>query len=287
MDKKKEDIRKENETGIRPGKVPEPPVTPRQTAFLAAHRKNRRVVTFLRVFLLILFLAVWELCSDFDVIDAFFFSSPSRVVINFLTLLKEKSLLTHIGITLYETLLSFLLVFLISMICATILWYSTRLSEILEPYLVVLNSLPKSALAPLLIVWLGTGMNTIIVAGMSVALFGAIISLYTGFRQVDEEKIRLIHTLGGSRRDSLFKVVLPGSIPIILSTMKVNIGLALVGVIIGEFLAARRGLGYLIIYGSQVFQLDMVITSILILCIIAMGLYQVIQGVEKFYRKRL
>ena len=173
------------------------------------------------------------------------------------------------------------------MICATILWYSTRLSEILEPYLVVLNSLPKSALAPLLIVWLGTGMNTIIVAGISVALFGAIISLYTGFRQVDEEKIRLIHTLGGSRRDSLFKVVLPGSIPIILSTMKVNIGLALVGVIIGEFLAARRGLGYLIIYGSQVFQLDMVITSILILCIIAMGLYQVIQGVEKFYRKRL
>ncbi len=287
MDKKKEDILKENETEIRPEKVPGPPVTPRQTAFLAAHRKNRRVVTFLRVFLLILFLAVWELCSDFDVIDAFFFSSPRRVVLEFITLLKEKTLLTHIGITLYETLLSFLLVFLISMICATILWYSTRLSEILEPYLVVLNSLPKSALAPLLIVWLGTGMNTIIVAGISVALFGAIISLYTGFRQVDEEKIRLIYTLGGSRRDSLFKVVLPGSIPIILSTMKVNIGLALVGVIIGEFLAARRGLGYLIIYGSQVFQLDMVITSILILCVIAMGLYQVIQGVEKFYRKWL
>ena len=253
MDKKKEAILRENEIGVRPEEVSVPSVTPLQTAFLTAHRKSRRIVTFLRVFLLILFLAVWELCSDFDVIDAFFFSSPSRVALEFLTLLREKNLLTHIGITLYETLLSFLLVFLISMICATILWYSTRLSEILEPYLVVLNSLPKSALAPLLIVWLGTGMNTIIVAGISVALFGAIISLYTGFRQVDEEKIRLIQTLGGSRRDSLFKVVLPGSIPIILSTMKVNIGLALVGVIIGEFLAARRGLGYLIIYGSQVF----------------------------------
>ena len=177
MDKKKEDILKENETEVRPGKVPGTPgkmpqaaaiATPRQTAFLAAHRKNRRVVAFLRVFLLVLFLSVWELCSDFDVIDAFFFSSPSRVALEFLSLLKEKSLLTHIGITLYETLLSFLLVFLISMICATILWYSTRLSEILEPYLVVLNSLPKSALAPLLIVWLGTGMNTIIVAGISV-----------------------------------------------------------------------------------------------------------------------
>ena len=262
-------------------------VTARQTAFLNAHKKRRRMITFMRVSLLILFLAVWELCSDLDVIDAFFFSSPRRVVVNFVTLLEENSLLTHIGVTLYETLLSFLLVFLISMICATVLWYSSRLSEILEPYLVVLNSLPKSALAPLLIVWLGTGMNTIIVAGMSVALFGAIISLYTGFRQVDEEKIRLIYTLGGSRRDALFRVVLPGSIPTILSTMKVNIGLALVGVIIGEFLAARRGLGYLIIYGSQVFKLDMVITSILILCVIAMGLYQVIQGIEKFYRKRL
>ena len=262
-------------------------VTARQTAFLNAHKKRRRMITFMRVFLLILFLAVWELCSDLDVIDAFFFSSPRRVVVNFVTLLEENSLLTHIGVTLYETLLSFLLVFLISMICATVLWYSSRLSEILEPYLVVLNSLPKSALAPLLIVWLGTGMNTIIVAGMSVALFGAIFSLYTGFRQVDEEKIRLIYTLGGSRRDALFRVVLPGSIPTILSTMKVNIGLALVGVIIGEFLAARRGLGYLIIYGSQVFKLDMVITSILILCVIAMGLYQVIQGIEKFYRKRL
>ncbi|HJC23064.1 MAG TPA: ABC transporter permease [Candidatus Eisenbergiella merdavium] len=262
-------------------------VTARQTAFLNAHKKRRRMITFMRVFLLILFLAVWELCSDLDVIDAFFFSSPRRVVVNFVTLLEENSLLTHIGVTLYETLLSFLLVFLISMICATVLWYSSRLSEILEPYLVVLNSLPKSALAPLLIVWLGTGMNTIIVAGMSVALFGAIISLYTGFRQVDEEKIRLIYTLGGSRRDALFRVVLPGSIPTILSTMKVNIGLALVGVIIGEFLAARRGLGYLIIYGSQVFKLDMVITSILILCVIAMGLYQVIQGIEKFYKKRL
>ena len=167
------------------------------------------------------------------------------------------------------------------------LWYSKKLTEILEPYLVVLNSLPKSALAPLLIVWLGTGMNTIIVAGISVAIFGAIINLYTGFRQVDEEKIKLIYTLGGNRRTTLFKVVLPGSVPIILSTMKVNIGLALVGVIIGEFLAARRGLGYLIIYGSQVFQLNMVITSIIILCVIAMALYQIIQWLEHWCKKRI
>jgi NitT/TauT family transport system permease protein len=147
--------------------------------------------------------------------------------------------------------------------------------------------LPKSALAPLFIVWLGTGLKTIVVAGISVAIFGSIISLYTGFKQVDEEKIKLIRTLGGDKKDAFLKVILPASIPVILSNMKVNIGLALVGVIIGEFLAARRGLGYLIIYGSQVFQLNMVITSIIILCFIAVGFYQVIQFLEHLYKKRM
>ncbi len=172
------------------------------------------------------------------------------------------------------------------MLTATLLWYSRTLSEILEPYLVILNSLPKSALAPLLIVWLGTGTGTIIVAGISVAIFGSVINLYTGFRHTDPEKLKLIYTLGGNRFDAFHKVVLPSSIPVILSNMKVNIGLALVGVIIGEFLAARKGLGYLIIYGTQVFKLNMVITSIIILCIIAMGLYQCIQWLEHLYKKK-
>ena len=135
--------------------------------------------------------------------------------------------------------------------------------------------------------WLGTGSTTIVVAGISVALFGSIISFYTGFQQVDIEKITLIYTLGGHKGDAFRKVILPGSIPIMLSTTKVNIGLALVGVIIGEFLAARRGLGYLIIYGSQVFQLNLVITSILILCVIAMGFYKGIQCIEHHIKKQL
>ena len=136
---------------------------------------------------------------------------------------------------------------------AVALWFSPKLSEILDPYLVVLNSLPKSALAPLLIVWLGANTTTIIVAGMSVAIFGSILNLYTSFTTVDPEKIKLIYTLHGSKFHALTKVVVPSSIPAIISTMKVNIGLCLVGVIIGEFLAARDGLGYLIIYASQTF----------------------------------
>ena len=252
----------------------------RQEEFIRKHRRHHHEIASWRTIIFVLFLVLWEVSANLKWIDSFFFSSPSRVARCFVDQIRNNSMLAHIGVTLLETLLSFLLVILFSLLVSTLLWHSRKLSEILEPYLVVLNSLPKSALAPLFIVWLGTGTRTIIVAGMSVAGFGSIISFYTGFQQVDPEKITLIHTLGGSRRDAFCKVVLPGSVPILLSTAKVNIGLALVGVIIGEFLAARRGLGYLIIYGSQVFQLDMVITSIIVLCVIALVFYKSIQIIE-------
>lgn len=258
-----------------------------QEQYVRSHLHHHRMIRIARFLILIAFLTLWELSTRLGYVDSFFFSSPSHVALCFVGMVKDLSFFTHTGITLLETIVSFLLVLILGMLSATLLWYSDKCSEVLEPYLVVLNSLPKSALAPLFIVWLGTGINTIIVAGISVAIFGSIINLYTGFMQVDEEKTKLIYTLGGNRRDAFFKVILPGSIPTILSNMKVNIGLALVGVIIGEFLAARRGLGYLIIYGSQVFQLHLVITSILILCVIAMGLYQMIQMLERVYKKRV
>ncbi|MCL2719108.1 MAG: ABC transporter permease [Lachnospiraceae bacterium] len=256
-----------------------------QELFLRRHRIRHRSITACRFLILFVFLFIWELSAQMKWIDSFFFSSPSLVLKCFLDMLYDLSFFTHTGVTLLETLISFVILFFICMAVATLLWVSPLLSEIMEPYLVILNSLPKSALAPLFIVWLGTGLKTIVVAGISVALFGSIISLYTGFMQVDAEKLKLIRTLGGNKKDAFIKVVLPASIPVILSNMKVNIGLALVGVIIGEFLAARRGLGYLIIYGSQVFQLNMVITSIIILCFIAVGLYQIIQFLEHMYKK--
>lgn len=252
-----------------------------QEIYIKSYQKHHKQITSYRFVILVLFLIFWEICADKGFIDSFFFSSPSRVLILFGKMCMDFSILYHIGITLLETVISFLLVFLVSLLAATLLWYSPKLSEVLEPYLIVLNSLPKSALAPLFIVWLGTGITTIIVAGISVALFGSIISFYSSFKQCDREKITLIYTLGGSNRDAFRKVVLPSSIPVLLSTTKVNIGLALVGVIIGEFLAARCGLGYLIIYGSQVFQLNLVIMSIFLLCIIAMVFYKMVQLAER------
>ena len=238
-------------------------MTTEHLRFLKKIRRRRRMVVFLRILILFLFLLQWEICADTGVVDSFIFSSPSRIVTCFLKMTEDGSVFHHIGITLYETLVSFLLVTLTS-----------------------LNSLPKSALAPLLIVWLGANTTTIVVAGMSVAIFGSILNLYTSFSTIDQEKIRLIYTLHGKRRHALTKVVLPGSIPAIISNMKVNIGLCLVGVIIGEFLAARSGLGYLIIYSSQVFKLDWLLMSICILCIIAVLLYAIIGLIEKWYLKK-
>ena len=224
-----------------------------QRHFLSQQKRHRRIVSVSRVLILLSFLFIWEFTANVGIIDSFIFSSPSKIALCFWGMLIDKSIFLHIGFTLYETILSFILVIAISILMAVALWFSPKLSEILDPYLVVLNSLPKSALAPLLIVWLGANTTTIIVAGMSVAIFGSILNLYTSFTTVDPEKIKLIYTLHGSKYHALTKVVIPSSIPAIISTMKVNIGLCLVGVIIGEFLAARNGLGYLIIYASQTF----------------------------------
>ena len=148
----------------------------------------------------------------------------------------------------------------------------------------MLNSLPKSALAPILIVWLGSNIKTIIVAAISIAVFGSVLTLHNGFREMDPDKIRLIYSLGGTQKDVLWKILLPGSVPMIISNMKVNIGLCLVGVIIGEFLAARAGLGYLIIYSTQIFQLDIVMLSITILCVVSALLYHSIAILEHYVK---
>jgi NitT/TauT family transport system permease protein len=260
-------------------------MTTLQAAYMQNHRRHHHLVALCRLLIFAVFLAAWELSTRFHLLDAFIFSSPSRIFQTILTMSRDGSLLRHTEVTLLETLLSFVLVVLISFLVTTLLWFCRSLSEILEPWLVILNSLPKSAMAPLLIVWLGARMRTIIVVGISLAVFGSIISMYTAFLSTDEEKIKLVDTLGGNKWHVLALVVLPSSLPAILSILKVNIGLCLVGVIIGEFLAAREGLGYLIIYASQVFKMNYLITALLILCIIAFAFYQLIQKLEHAIRK--
>ena len=261
-------------------------VSAAQQAYIRKHILRLRWVRFYQTIILISFISLWEITARLKILNSFVFSSPSRVLNTIIEMGMNGQLFYHVGITLLETLISFALVNAFGLLIAVILWWNDSVSKILEPYLIVLNSLPKSALAPVFIVWLGNNMKTIIVAAVSVAVFGTIINLYSDFSSVEKDKIKLIYTLGGKKKDVLVSVILPSNIPSIISQMKVNIGLSLVGVIIGEFLAAKAGLGYLIIYGSQVFKLDWVVMSIVILCIVATGLYKLLTYFEKKVTKR-
>ncbi|MDF2873218.1 MAG: binding-protein-dependent transport system inner rane component [Anaerocolumna sp.] len=262
-----------------------PAFSPSHQTFLRQYYRRKRIIRFLQFLIIVFFLAFWEIATRIGLVDSFIFSSPSRVAGTFLDMSSDGTVFYHTGITLLETFVSFALVNILGIFIAILLWWNESLAKVLEPYLVVLNSLPKSALAPVFIVWLGNNVKTIITAAVSVAVFSTIITLYTNFINTEEDKKKLILTLGGSKMDILLKVVIPGNIPQIISIMKVNIGLSLVGVIIGEFLAAKAGLGYLIIYGSQVFKLDYVIMSIVILCILATFLYQLLSYFEKRYNR--
>ena len=239
-----------------------PEISRQQKQYLARQKKEKNIILAARTLLFVLFMGLWEISSDLGWIDSFIFSSPSLIAETFLSMCRDQSLFAHIAVTLAETLVSFFFVVILGVGTAVLLWCSRRIARILEPCLVVLNSLP-----------------------MSVAIFGSVINLYSGFCQADPEKLKLIETLGGHKKEKLLKIVLPSSVPLILSVMKVNIGLCLVGVIIGEFIGARKGLGYLIIYGSQTFRLTWVLMSIVILCIIAMLLYFALYLIEKQVRK--
>lgn len=218
------------------------------------HQKLQKIYIFWsRILIFAAFMMLWQVSADMGWIDSFYFSSPIAILKLFWHDITDMSLLSHIGITLLESGISFLLIIVLSVLTATFFWFYPSLGKMFEPFLIVLNSLPKSALAPLIIVWLGTGPRTIILCGISVGIFGCILNLYQSFAQTDPERLKLIETLGGTKLQAFTKVVFPGNIPTFISLSKVNIGLALVGVIIGEFLAGRKGLGYLIIYGSQVF----------------------------------
>ena len=258
-------------------------ISKEQLLYMKRTRQHRQLVLFFQLFLFIFFIILWEITSRTGIINAFIFSSPSRMLSSGFGLLLSGQLLKHLGITLLETFVSFFLVATISLLTAILLWWNNTLSEILEPYFVILNSLPKSAMAPIFIVWLGNNMKTIIVTAISVAIFGSILNLFTSFISTDPDKLKLIRTLHGNRTDCLTKVILPMNLPTILSILKVDIGLCLIGVVIGEFLAAKEGLGYLIISGSQVFKMDWVMLSIVLLCLIAALLYGILNRLEKHF----
>ncbi len=242
---------------------------------------RKRLIATSRILILVLFFLLWEILGDLNIIDPFLTSTPSRMFQSMITLYGEGSLLKHIWVTCYETILGFTIGTLLGTVVAIVLWWSDFLSKVLDPYLVVLNALPKVALGPIIIFWVGNGMEAIIIMALLISIIVTIISVLSGFREVEEDKIKLLKTFGASKLQILNHLIIPATRPTFISALKINVGLSWVGVIMGEFLVAKDGLGFLIVYGGQVAQLDMVMMSVVILSVIAYIMYEIVHYFEK------
>lgn len=253
--------------------------------YLDKLKKQKISIQITQLTILIMFFTIWEVAARLKWIDAFIFSQPTRIINAMYAMSLDGSLFYHIGITLGETIIGFIVSTILGTAIAIILWWNDYISKVSEPYLVIINSLPKTALAPILIVWIGNNMKSIIVIALMTSVVVTILTVWGGFLDVDKNKIKLIRTFGGTKIQILTKVILPASIPTIINALKVNIGLSFVGVIVGEFLVANAGLGYLIVYGSQIFKLDWVMMSVLILALLAAILYKFIVILEHNFLK--
>ncbi|MBO4479424.1 MAG: ABC transporter permease [Clostridia bacterium] len=253
--------------------------------YLKKERTRTAFVVAAQILLLLQFFVVWELLARYEVIDSFIFSSPSKMWASFKSLSASGVLWRHVSATLIETVVGFVSATAIGLVIAVILWSAEALRRILEPYVVVLNALPKIALGPIIIIWVGAGKGAIIVMAILISVVVTVINILNGFLSVDKDKILLMRTLSASRAQILFKLVLPSNVSSIIASLKVNVGMAWVGTIMGEYLVSREGLGYLIVYGGQVFNLSLVMCSTLILTVLAALMYFCVLILEKIVVK--
>lgn len=241
----------------------------------------RHKVLAVQLSMLVFMFLLWELAGRLRWIDVLLFSYPSKIFNQIWKDIVSGELWAHVGVTVGETAVGFLLGTLVGTLLAVLIWWSPFLSKVLDPYMVVFNSMPKVALGPIFIVMFGAGFTAIVMTTLSITVIITTLVVYNSFNEVDQNYIKVIRTFGGDRSEIFSKVVLPASFPAIVSTLKVNVGMAWVGVIVGEFLVAKQGLGYLIIYGFQVFNFTLVLSSLLIIAAVATAMYQLVVYVER------
>lgn len=249
--------------------------------FLKKLKKNKRIIIFSQITIFIIFILIWQILASKEIINTFIFSSPKKVINTIINLYNKQHLLSHIWVTIYEVIISFSIATIIGIIIATILWFNKTIYKIVEPYLTILNSLPKVALGPIIIIWFGAGIKSIIVMSLLISLILTIINVYEGFNSIDKNKINLMKSLGSNKIQLYTKLIFPGSMSTIINTLKINISMSLIGVIMGEFLVSKKGIGYLILYGSQVFNLSLVISGIFILMIVAFIMYYLVSLIKR------
>ena len=253
----------------------------KQKLYLKKLKKEKSIIFFSQLSILLLFLITWEYLSKKEFINPFIFSRPSIIFKTIINLYNNFHLINHILTTLYEVIIAFILGILLGFIIALILYNFKMLAKIIEPFLTMLNSLPKVALGPIIIIWAGANIKSIITMAILINLIVSIITIYTGFINTDEDKIKLLKSMKASKLQIITKLIIPNSKPTIISSLKLNIANSLIGVIMGEFLVSRAGIGYLIIYGTQIFNLNIVMSGILILVIISYILYKLVTILEK------
>ncbi|MTI47592.1 ABC transporter permease [Sporosalibacterium faouarense] len=260
-------------------------ISKEHTQFIRKIKRRNKTVHITQIAILIIGLALWEIAAQMQWIDAWLTSYPSAIWDLFVKYLYNGSLFHHVGVSLMEVIIGFVVGTLLGILIAILLWWSDFISKVLDPYLVVLNSLPKTALAPIIILWAGAGYSGIITTAIAVLIVITIMNIYNGFRAVDEDKIKMLKTFGATKYQILRKVIIPANIPTMISTMKVNIGLSWIGVIVGEFLVSQSGIGHLIVYGGQVFRLDLVMMNVIILAVLASLMYQIVAFIEKKFTR--
>lgn len=254
--------------------------------YLRKQKTRKALVLIAQLGTLVALLAVWELAARLNWIDSFIASSPTRIWNTFLELTSQGTLWKHVGVSLLETLAGFAIGTALGYVIAVALWWNAFLKDAFEPYLVVLNSLPKIALGPIIIIWAGTGKAAIITMAVLISVVITAITILNGFVATDKEKALLLRSMGASRFQIFTKLVAPANVPTLMATLKINVGMAWIGSIMGEYLASKEGLGYLLVYGSQVFRLDVVMTCTVVLCALAGLMYGAVALLEKFAVKR-
>jgi len=253
--------------------------------YLRRKKRENFAVKATQTGFLIFLIIIWEIAAQFEWIDPFIMSSPSRIFKTLVSLNSSNQLWNNVGVTAWETVVGFLFGTILGIAFAVVIWWSDFIFKVSDPYLVVLNALPKVAFGPIIIVWMGAGTKSIIIMALLVSVIIATLNILAGFKNVSPEKILLMKSFGANKIQILTKLVIPANISTIISTLKINVGMSLIGVITGEFLVASKGIGYLIVYGGQVFKLDLVMAGIFLLCVIAILIYGAVSQIEKIYTK--
>lgn len=253
--------------------------------YLKKIRLNKFLVHIFQLLIVIIFLFMWEYLSSNNIINSFVYSSPSKAINTIYGLYLDGNLFNHIWVTVYETFISFTLATVLGTIIAIILWYSEFLYKVLDPYLTVINSLPKVALGPIIIIIFGANINSIIIMALLISLIVTISNVYNGFVNTDKNKMKLLKSFNASKWQMLIYLVIPSNYHVIVNSLKINVSMSLIGVIMGEFLVSKEGIGYLINYGSQVFNLNLVFGGIIILLIVSYVMYIMVSYIEKILIK--